>query len=63
MKKDKGKRDHIKSEKSHAINNLSNTKILHKGEIKNIKNARELNDKKNLVTDIAVKQRYDLQKE
>lgn len=42
---------------------MNTTKDLHRGEIKNINKARELNDKKNLVTEIAVKQRYDLQNE
>lgn len=63
MKRDKIKRDTIKTGKNESINHLNYTKELHRGEIKNINKARELNDKKNLVTEIAVKQRYDLQKE
>jgi len=65
MKRDKIKRDTNKTGtgKNESINHLNYTKELHRGEIKNINKARELNDKKNLVTEIAVKQRYDLQKE
>jgi len=63
MKRDKIKRDTIKTGKNESINHLNYTKELHRGEISNINKARELNDKKNLVTEIAVKQRYDLQKE
>jgi len=63
MKTDKQKRDYIKSEKGNATNHLNNVKDLHRKEIREINKARELNDKKNLITDIAVKQRFTLQKE
>lgn len=63
MKRDKIKRDTIKTGKNESINHLNYVKELHRDEILNINKARELNDKKNLVTEIAVKQRYDLQKE
>jgi len=63
IKQDKNLRDYIKIEKNIAQNTLNKTIDIHKDEIQRINKARELNIKKNLITDIAVNQRYEFQKE
>jgi len=63
MRSDKFKRDQIRIQKKYAEEEYKSMLETHKEEIHRIKVAREVNEKKNVICEIAVNKKNELQEE